>query len=178
VSAATGRGGVRVALCALTVVLAAACGGGDRKPNEFRMTTESFSIRITPDPSPPRALEQVAWTVVVNDRETGRPIDGGEGRIFASSRDGKNIANGFAPTEQVGTYRTTLFYVTAGTWAMGVQFRRDSTQVLERTEDWTQDVRTGEEPGEYSLPATRTPTQLIDSVRQDTTAPEGAAPPR
>jgi hypothetical protein len=178
VSAAAGRGVWRAVRLALAVAFVTGCAGGDRKPNEFRMTTESFSIRITPDPSPPRALEQVQWTVVVNDKATGMPIDGGEGRIFASSRDGKNIANGFAATDQVGTYRTTLLYVTAGTWAMGVQFRRDSMQVLERTEDWTQDVRTGDEPGEYALPSTQTPTQLVDTVRRDSTAPEGAALPR
>lgn len=177
-SAAAGRGRWRVASLGLSVAFLAGCTGGDRKPNEFRMTTESFSIRITPDPSPPRAVEQVQWTIVVNDKATGLPIDGGEGRIFASSRDGKNIANGFAPTDQVGTYRTTLFYITAGTWAMGVQFRRDSTQVLERTEDWTQDVRTGDEPGEYSLPSSQTPTPPVDTVRRDSTAPEGAASPR
>lgn len=177
-SVAAGRGAWRAALLALSVACVAGCTGGDRQSNAFRMTTESFSIRITPDPSPPRALEQVQWTVVVNDKATGLPIDGGEGRVFASSRDGKNIANGFAPTEQVGTYRTTLLYVTAGTWAMGVQFRRDSTQVLERTEDWTQDVLTGDEPGEYTLPSSQTPTPLVDSVRRDSTTSEGAAPPR
>jgi hypothetical protein len=32
-------------------------------------------------------------------------------------------------------------FLTSGMWAMGVQFRRDSTQVLQRTKDWTQDVR-------------------------------------
>jgi hypothetical protein len=178
VSAAAGRGAWRGVLLGLTVAIATACTGGDRKPSEFRMTTESFSIRIAPDPSPPRALEHVQWTVVVNDKETGLPIDAGEGRIFASSRDGKNIANGFAPTDQVGTYRTTLLFVTAGTWAMGVQFRRDSTQVLERTEDWTQDVLTGDEPGEYTLPSSQPPTPTVDSVRRDSTAPEGAATPR
>ncbi len=178
-SSVTDRGVRALLVAGVLATVATACTGGDRRPNEFRMATESFSIRVSPDPSPPRALEPVTWTVVVTDKETGRPIDGGEGRIFASSRDGKNIANGFAPTEQVGTYRTSLFFVTAGTWAMGVQFRRDSTQVLERTEDWTQDVRAGEEPGEYTLPSTGTPAApRPDSAVPDTAAPEGAAPPR
>ncbi len=177
--AATGRGARILLALGTMAVIASSCAGSDRRPNEFRMATESFSIRVSPDPSPPRALEQISWTVVVTDKETGRPIDGGEGRIFASSRDGKNIANGFAPTEQVGTYRTTLFFVTAGTWAMGVQFRRDSTQVLERTEDWTQDVRTAEEPGEYTLPSSAIPVApRPDSTAPDSSAPEGAAAPR
>ena len=161
-------------------VLASACGGG-RKENEFRMTTESFTIRVAVDPAPPKAVEQITWTVVVMDKETGRPVDMGEGRIFASSRDGKNISNGFARTDRVGTYTTKLFFVTAGTWAMGIQFRRDSTQVLERTQDWMQDVRSGDEPGEYTLPSVSpvpTDSAKPDSTRPDTSPPEGAAPPR
>ena len=153
----------------------AACTGGDRRPSELRMATESFSMRVTSDPSPPRALEPVTWTIVVTDKQTGRPIDVGEGRIFASSRDGKNIANGFAPTEQIGTYRTTLQYITAGTWAMGIQFRIDSTRVLERTEDWTQDVRTGSEPWEMSLPSSQIPEPGAAPARPDTS---NGAPPR
>lgn len=180
----TGSG--RRARVLLSVVLlaavAASCGGG-RKGNEFRMTTESYSIRVMVDPAPPKALEQISWTVVVNDKETGRPVDMGEGRIFASSRDGKNIANGFAPTDQVGTYTTKLFYVTAGPWMMGIQFRRDSTAVLERTQDWMQDIRTADEPGEISLPSSPAPaptpdTARPDSVRSDSTTSEGAAAPR
>jgi hypothetical protein len=176
VSAAAGRGrSTRWGLLLGAALLTACAGGrGDRNPAEFRLATESFTIRVAPDPSPPRALEPITWTVVVTDKETGRPIDVGEGRIFASSRDGKNIANGFAPTDQIGTYRTSLFFVTAGTWAMGVQFRRDSTQVLERTEDWTQDVRSAAEPGEYDLPSTGTPP--VDSARRDSTAAGAAAP--
>jgi hypothetical protein len=114
----------------------------------------------------------------VTDRETGRPIDVGEGRIFASSRDGKNIANGFAPAEQIGTYRTTLQYITAGTWAMGIQFRVDSTRVLERTEDWTQDVRTGSEPWEIELPSSQIPDTPPAPARPDSAGAAGAASPR
>ena len=40
---------------------------------------------------------------------------------------------GFEKGAEPGTYRTTMFFATAGTWAMGVQFRRDSTQKLQRT---------------------------------------------
>ena len=173
----------RVLLTVATLAtLVVSCGGG-RQGNEFRMTTESYSIRVKVDPAPPKALEQITWTVVVNDRETGRPVDMGEGRIFASSRDGKNIANGFAPTDQVGTYTTKLFYVTAGPWAMGIQFRRDSTAVLERTQDWTQDIRTADEPGEITLPSSPAPSVTPDSVRPDSvrtdsTTSEGAAAPR
>lgn len=153
-------------LAASALALLAGCSRGERRDNQFRMVTESYNIRVIVDPAPPLALEKITWTVVVNDKETGEPIDAGEGRIFASSRDGRNIANGFAPTEQVGMYRTTLMYVTAGSWAMGIQFRRDSTAVLERTLDWTQDVRSAEEPGEYALPSSenREPPVPVDTA--------------
>ncbi len=177
-SAAPGRRTRALFAAAVLATFVAGCGGG-RQGNEFRLVTETYSIRVTVDPAPPRALEHIRWTVAVSDRETGRPIDVGEGRIFASSRDGKNIANGFAPTEQVGTYTTTLLFVTAGTWAMGIQFRRDSTAVLERTQDWSQDIRSAEEPGEYTLPSSGAPMPPPrDTARPDTTTPEGAAPPR
>jgi hypothetical protein len=151
-------------LLAAALPVFSACATRESRGNEFKMATDSYSIRVSVDPAPPRALEQVAWTVHVTDRETGQPIDAGEGRIFASSRDGKNIANGFAKLEEVGAYRTTLFFITAGTWAMGIQFRRDSAAVLERTQDWTQDVRTGDEPGDFTLPSSRIPTARQDSA--------------
>ena len=180
-SRATGRGWWQSGLVASTVLLLAACagGGGERNPAEVRLATESFRIRVTPDPSPPRALESITFTVVVTDKETGAPIERGEGRVFASNRDGKNIANGFSPTGEIGTYRTTLNFVTAGTWALGLQFRRDSLDVLERTEDWTQDVRTAADPWEGAVPN----MAPVDSSRRDTTrstpqTPEGAATPR
>jgi hypothetical protein len=169
------RRSVPVLLLAALLVGACAGGGGDRSVAEIRLATESFRIRVTPEPSPPRALEPVTWTVVVTDKETGAPIERGEGRIFASNRDGKNIANGFAPTEAIGTYRTTLNFVTSGTWALGLQFRRDSTDVLERTEDWTQDVRTAADPWDVAVPAD---TVRPDTARPDTPPPEGAVTPR
>lgn len=158
-----------VALFATASMAVAGCATRESRGNEFKVATDSYSIRVSVDPAPPRALEQVTWTVHVTDRKTGQPIDAGEGRIFASSRDGKNIANGFAQLEEVGAYRTTLFFITAGTWAMGIQFRRDSTAVLERTQDWTQDVRTGDEPGDFTLPSSSTPT-AAPSAAPDSTA--------
>jgi hypothetical protein len=43
-------------------------------------------------------------------------------------------------------------FLTAGEWALGVQFRRDSTQALQRTLDWRQVVRPAAEPGEPVKP--------------------------
>jgi len=113
-----------------------------------RLWTDDYYIRVTSDPSPPRALEQVEYTVVVQDKKTRQPIDVGEGRIFATNEDRKNTDNGFEKAPEPGTYRTKLFFATAGNWAMGVQFRRDSTQRLQRSNDWYQEVLQATEPGQ------------------------------
>lgn len=137
---------------AATLPLVAACDQGRPSPYELRLATDEFVFRVSPENPPTRALEPVYWRVVVKDKETGRPIEGGQGRIFATNRDRKTISNGLAETEELGTYRTQLMFVTAGMWAMGLQFRRDSTLPLQRTEDWTQDILPAAEPGPIEAP--------------------------
>ncbi|MGQ0537748.1 MAG: hypothetical protein ACT4R6_02280 [Gemmatimonadaceae bacterium] len=124
---------------ALLLLALGSCGYGTGQP-ELRLWTDSFAFRVSFEPVPPRALETIRFRVVVRDKETGQPIEGGEGRIFATNEDRHNIDNGFTAGPEVGTYHTTLFFVNAGPWAMGIQFRRDSTQRLQRTNDWMQDV--------------------------------------
>lgn len=126
------------------MVLTAACRP---EPQQFalRLDTDSYSFRITADPLPPRARERTVYTIVVTDRETRQPIEGGEGRIFASNAgpedpDRRTVWNGLAPAEQVATYTANLNFITAGNWAMALEFRRDSTSRLERV-DWRQDIR-------------------------------------
>lgn len=126
-------GGALVAL-----LLLGACQGGG--PDlAMRQWTEDMTFVITPDPMPPRAREPVRYKVVVRDSKTGQPIETGEGRIFASTRDGVNVYDVFDKGEELGTYYATMHYVTAGEWAVAIQFRRDSTQKLERM-DWMQEV--------------------------------------
>ena len=143
------RGAVR--WLAAAALGAAALGCASAPPDDaktIRLWTDDYYIRVTSEPSPPRALEQVQYTVVVQDKKTRQPIDIGEGRIFATNEDRKNTDNGFEKAPEPGTYRTKLFFATAGPWAMGVQFRRDSTQKLQRTNDWTQEVLQATEPGQ------------------------------
>lgn len=122
-------------------VLATACGGEPPASHrEIRLTSANFVFRISTEPMPPHARENHIWTVVVVDRETGQPVQSGEGRIFATSRDNANTWDGFAKGEEVGTYYGYLDFLTAGEWAMAVQFRTDSTVPLERV-DWIQEVR-------------------------------------
>ena len=113
-----------------------------------RLWTDDYYIRVTSDPSPPRALEQIQYTVIVQDKKTREPIDIGEGRIFATNEDRKNTDNGFEKGEAPGTYKTKLFFATSGNWAMGIQFRRDSTQRLQRTNDWYQEVLKATDPAQ------------------------------
>ena len=131
---------------ALLAMSALSCGPG---PDDgvIRLWTDDFEIRVTADVMPPRALERITYTVVVRDKHTQEPIADGEGRIFATNSDRKSTHNGFRYGPEVGTYRTTMMFVTAGEWALGIQFRRDSTQVLQRTLDWRQSVRNEVAPG-------------------------------
>ncbi len=148
--------------------LLAGCDAGTPPKNELRFKTDDFVIRISSETKPTRALEPTYWRVVVNDIKTGTPIQGGQGRVFATNRDRKTVANGLAETGELGTYRTNLMFVTAGMWAMSMQFRRDSTKALQRTEDWTQDILTANEPGDFSTP---------QSTRAAEPPPTKAAPP-
>jgi hypothetical protein len=151
----------RVTLTALgTVALASCTAGPPTNEKAIRLWTDDYYIVVTSEPSPPRALEQVQYTVVVRDKENRTPIDGGEGRIFATNEDRKNTHNGFERADAPGTYRTTMFFATSGPWAMGIQFRRDSTQRLQRTNDWMQDVLGATEPGaDVQTPTSTRPSQ-------------------
>ena len=126
-----------VAAIAMAALLAA-CGSNPRTLDN-RQWSDSFAFRITIDPSPPRSIEDATYKIVVQDKKTGEPIETGQGRIFATSVDGANTDDGLAKGKEVGTYYGRLFFPTTGDWAVGLQFRRDSTQKLERV-DWVQSV--------------------------------------
>lgn len=111
------------------------------------MMGERRNYRLSVEPMPPSALEPARFRVVVRDKETGQPVQGGEGRIFATSVDGAGTDDGLAAGEEVGTYYARLFFVTAGDWAMALQFRGDSTERLERV-DWMQTVLGEREVGQ------------------------------
>jgi hypothetical protein len=133
----TARRCVALAL-AVALTTAASCGGPPRKP-ELRQGTDSYRFVITSDPVPPHAREDIIYTIVVTDRKTGQPIETGEGRIFANTREGASTYDGFVKSPQVGAYSAKLRYVSAEQWAVGIQFHSDSSKPLEKTE-WMQDV--------------------------------------
>jgi hypothetical protein len=132
------------------VILAASlvsCAPTGPQPHQ-RLFTDNYVLHVWMDPSPPRALEEINFRVVIRDKESGEPIEGGEGQIFATNEDRKNVDNGFTKAPELGTYTTKLMFVTAGTWAVGLRFRKDSTTSLERVNDWMQEVYPEVAPGE------------------------------
>jgi len=125
----------------------AVAGCGPSQPNsDVRQWTDNFAYRISVEPMPPEAMEPAVYKLVVRDRETNQPVENGEGRVFATSRDGANTDDGLAKGNEVGTYYARLYYVISGDWAIAVQFRRDSTARLERA-DWIQTVLPSKKPG-------------------------------
>lgn len=158
----------RAAFATAAGLLMAGCGPVEPRRTELRLVTEDFVLRVSPETRPTRALEPTYWRVVVHDVKTGLPIQGGQGRIFATNQDRKTVSNGLEETEELGTYRSNLMYVTAGLWAMAVQFRRDSTQVLQKTVDWTQDILSADEPGDFSTPKSTPVTPPPSAAPTDT----------
>ena len=130
------RGALLIA--SLGVLVASTDCGPPRRP-EIRQRSKTYLFNITSDPIPPHAREDVIYTVTVRDRETGQPIETGEGRIFANTLEGAHTYDGFVKAPAVGTYTAKLRFVAAGQWAIGIQFHSDSTKPLEKTE-WMQDV--------------------------------------
>ena len=131
---------LRPAVLLLLAAGAAACESARRAPGELRLKTEIFAFTITPELSPPVAREPMIYKVVVRDRDSGQPVEDGEGQIFATSSDGAQSWDGLAAGPEPGTYYGRLNFITAGNWAIAVRFRRDSTENLERV-DWMQEIR-------------------------------------
>lgn len=135
----------RAARRALPAMVALAIIGGcnTRDPQaaiDTRMWTDDLALRIRLTPRPPFAREDVIVRVVVSDKASGAPVERGEGRIYAMSKDSVKIYDGLERGPEPGTYYAKLNFLTAGEWAIGLQFRRDSTQKLE-TMDWLQTIR-------------------------------------
>ena len=123
-----------------TVVLLGACGSGAEPPKGMPGFTDHFTMRITSDPMPPRARERSTFKIVVRDKSTNQPVDGGEGLLFGNMRDpAVKVWDSFVAGAEPGTYYANVHYVAAGDWAMAIRFRRDSTQRLEQV-DWMQSV--------------------------------------
>jgi hypothetical protein len=130
---------VRGSVFAVAAASLAACGGNNRPP-EIKQYTDDMAFRISAVPAPPVAEIMTVFKVVVLDRATGQPIQHGQGRIFATSQEHAQTGDGLAEGPEVGTYYAHVRFPVAGDWAIGLQFRRDSTSKLVRTQDWQQEV--------------------------------------
>lgn len=128
----------RLAAAMAAIATLAACQSPPRDLS-MRLWTEDMEFRVLSDPVPPRAREAVRYRVVVSDRKTGEPIEGGRGQIFATSRDGVDAYDPLVKGEELGTYYATLHFITAGEWAVAIRFQRDTTKPLQRM-DWMQEV--------------------------------------
>jgi hypothetical protein len=119
---------------------------GRKGPVALRLWSDNYAVRITTDPVPPRAIEDVVYKIVVQDKKTGEPIERGQGRIYGTSVDRANVDDGLAKGKEVGTYYAHILFPTTGDWAMGLQFRRDSVSRLEAV-NWIQTVNNATGPG-------------------------------
>ena len=144
------RNGVFSSLLAVSLLALATLTYCDSSPRKLQIRTfsEHFEFRITSDPMPPRAREDIIYRVTVIDKENGQPVEGGEGRIFANNATGASTWDSFIAAPEVGTYTAKLRFVTAEQWAVGIEFRRDTLPgtKIERATDWQQDVAASREP--------------------------------
>jgi len=146
-------------LCLAVFAVAVGCSPPDRPASDIRLWTQDFEIRAWSDVLPPVSLEPIHYTIVVRDKKTKEPIADGQGRIYVTNKDGITKWDGFRYGPEVGTYHATIMYPASGDWSMGMQFRRDSTQLLQKSvEDWHQTVYASEDYGPSPSPATQSAT--------------------
>jgi hypothetical protein len=109
-------------------------------PPPHREWTDDMAFIISTDPVPPHARQDVKFTVIARDKSSGQPIEGADGRVYAETREGAKTWDGLVPGTKPGTYTAKLNFVVSGNWAMGLQFRRDTTTNKIEKMDWTQEV--------------------------------------
>lgn len=110
----------------------AAVSCGPPRAKELRTFTETYAMSVSWEPKPPTARTPIVFKVVIRDKKTGEPIENGEGRMFANNIDGQGYFDSFTPSAESGTYTANMKFITAGDWAVGIQFRKDSLAKLER----------------------------------------------
>jgi hypothetical protein len=108
---------------------------------DYRAFTTHYSFRISSDPTPPHARERTVYKIVVRDKDSAQPIEGGEGIIYGNTESGAGKTwDSFVAGPAPGTYYATLNFIVADNWALALQFRKDSTQKLEKVDTWYQTV--------------------------------------
>jgi hypothetical protein len=130
----------RTMMVAVAALLVIACGPKDPRDLTMRLYSDNYSFIISPSEVPPYAREATLYKVVIRDRKSRQPIETGEGQIYANNIERASTWDGFQKGAELGTYYGKLNFVTAGTWAVAIRFRRDSLNALE-TIEWVQEVR-------------------------------------
>jgi hypothetical protein len=134
---------MRALVIAIATAALAACGpkAAGTASTEYRAFTEHYAFNITSDPSPPHAREKTVFRIRVRDKTSSQPIEGGEGIIYGNTEDGGGKTwDSFTAGQAPGTYTANLQFVVASNWALALQFRKDSTQALEKVDTWYQTV--------------------------------------
>ena len=129
----------------MTLALGAllACGpkAAGTSATDYRAFTEHYAFDITSVPSPPHAREKTIYNIRVRDKNSSQPIEGGEGIIYGNTEDGASKTwDSFTAGAAPGTYTAKLNFVVANNWGLALQFRKDSTQALEKVDTWYQTV--------------------------------------
>jgi hypothetical protein len=134
---------MRALVIAIATATLVACGpkAAGTETTEYRAFTEHYAFNITSDPSPPHAREKTVFRIRVRDKTSSQPIEGGEGIIYGNTEDGSGKTwDSFTRGQAPGTYTANLQFVVATNWALALQFRKDSTQALEKVDTWYQSV--------------------------------------
>jgi hypothetical protein len=134
---------MRALVIAIATAALAGCGpkAAGTSTTEYRAFTEHYAFNIKSEPSPPHAREKTLFRIRVRDKNTSQPIEGGEGIIYGNTEDGSGKTwDSFTPGQAPGTYTAKLDFVIATNWALALQFRKDSTQALEKVDTWYQTV--------------------------------------
>lgn len=126
-------------LTLLLVLTLLACAPREARERNLRLNSTNYAFTITPGVSPPFARENTLYKIVVRDRKSRQPIETGEGQIYANNIERASTWDGFQKGAELGTYYGKLNFITAGTWAVAIRFRRDSLSKLE-TIEWIQEV--------------------------------------
>jgi len=130
---------------AVAATMLAACGPNSGARASDIRGGQTMALRISFEPMPAAAREKIRYRVFVQDRDSGQPIENGWGQVYSTSEDRKSIYDNLVPGTELGTYYGTLNFLTAGSWAVAVRFRRDSVAPLE-TVEWMQEVHAERKP--------------------------------
>lgn len=131
----------RFAWVLLAAAAAAACDGKNSAPPQgIRAYSEHYAMRIITEPERAHARERTTFRVVIRDKQTGQPVEGGEGLLYGNTQDtAVKVWDSFVQGAEPGTYYAKVNFIVATNWFLAIRFHKDSTQRLEQVE-WTQQV--------------------------------------